>query len=522
MSGWIAETLIASTALMVVVLLVRKPVRAHVDPRLAYALWALPALRMMLPPLPGAWRWSALWAPTFSRANDLPIVAGVLNPERMPPAVLDHAVMTTLGYGVRLAFVPPVVTDDGAPLLALLSGFWLLGAFVFLAHHLIRHHLFCRQILRGARRVRPIAEGRVHMIESTATSGPLAFGIRRKYVAFPADFAERYDAEERTLALAHELGHHARGDLLANWAALVVLALHWFNPVAWRAFRAFRADQEMANDARVLAGRAPALRHAYGRAIVKSAHGGALSAACHLHTINDVKGRLKMLTTTRKTRARLVTGALCAGVLTAAGLATTASGTQVPEAPPAPTAPLQVPVPPEPPLPDAVPVLPAPPIPPAPNDTFTSVDRSVTRTTGPDGETHRHERIITRGRNGTVRRQDFEGLEAALANIPEVSSGNCPVDLDAKQMVLDGTSGGKRTITICKNRIDRVAARAAETAMRAGDIQRTAYRQGLAGLRHARANAETDAALSAEKRQKALWAIDTAIKTMQVNLDRTS
>ena len=96
------------------------------------------------------------------------------------------------------------------------------------------------------------------MIETDAATGPLAFGVLAHYVAFPRDFAERYDAAERELALAHELGHHARGDLLANWAALVVLALHWFNPLAWRAFRAFRADQEMANDARVLAGRAPA------------------------------------------------------------------------------------------------------------------------------------------------------------------------------------------------------------------------------------------------------------------------
>ncbi len=111
-----------------------------------------------------------------------------------------------------------------------------------------------------------------------------------KYVAFPCDFTERYDEQERDLALAHELGHHVRGDLIANWVALVVLAIHWFNPVAWRAFRAFRADQEMACDALVLAGRAQALRHAYGRAIVKSAHGGAVSAACHLHTINEAKG----------------------------------------------------------------------------------------------------------------------------------------------------------------------------------------------------------------------------------------
>src|SRR3546814_1322350 len=75
---------------------------------------------------------------------------------------------------------------------------------------------------------------------------------------------------------------------------LLVLAVHWFNPIAWRAFRAFCADQEMANDARVLAGKSATFRHVYACAIVKAAHGGAVSAACHLHTINDLKGRLKI------------------------------------------------------------------------------------------------------------------------------------------------------------------------------------------------------------------------------------
>ena len=168
----------------------------------------------------------------------------------------------------------------------------------------------------------------MRVIETDAAHGPLAFGVWRKYVAFPRDFTESYDEQERALALAHELGHHVRGDLIANWVALIVLALHWFNPVAWRAFRAFRGDQELANDARVLAGRSRTDRHIYACAIVKAAHGGAVSAACHLHTIADLKGRLKMLTNSRVSRTRLMTGAAAVLGLVATGLVATASGTR--------------------------------------------------------------------------------------------------------------------------------------------------------------------------------------------------
>src|SRR3546814_13277366 len=87
----------------------------------------------------------------------------------------------------------------------------------------------------------------------------------------------------------------------------------------------------MANDARVLAGKSATFRHVYACAIVKAAHGGAVSAACHLHTINDLKGRLKMLSTRQTSRARLASGIAAVALVTATGLGVTASGTQAAE-----------------------------------------------------------------------------------------------------------------------------------------------------------------------------------------------
>ena len=49
-----------------------------------------------------------------------------------------------------------------------------------------------------------------------------------------------------------------------------MLALNWFNPIAWLAFRAFRADQELACDAAVTAARSDESRRDYAEALVKS------------------------------------------------------------------------------------------------------------------------------------------------------------------------------------------------------------------------------------------------------------
>ena len=53
MTGWLAQTLFSSTLLMLLVLALRRPVARLFGARMAYALWALPLLRMLMPPLPG-------------------------------------------------------------------------------------------------------------------------------------------------------------------------------------------------------------------------------------------------------------------------------------------------------------------------------------------------------------------------------------------------------------------------------------------------------------------------------------
>ena len=510
--GWAVDALIASALLMAAVLLVRGPVRCAFGPQLAYALWALPALRLVLPPLPSGW-WQAAAAP-ITQAGET--VATVL--------VLDVA-------------APVAATPAGLPLGLIVALAWGLGAGGFVVWHLIRHARFCNAVVRTGEPLE-YREG-VTVLASPAAPGPLAFGIWRRYVAFPRDFAERYDADERALALAHELGHHARRDLLANWAALIVLALHWFNPLAWRAFHAFRADQELANDARVLAGCAPADRHAYGRAIVKAAHGGAVSAACHLHTISDLKGRLRMLTTSRTSRRRLAAGSAAVTLLVAGGLGLTASSTaaerisQTLEAPLPPLPPVAVAAT-APEIATAVQVPPAPPAPPAvkprkrmvvvtkdgKTETFAGADADKyiadhgipippvppvppQGVRGP-GDSH----IFVRRLNGE---RDKDGKRTwVMPDVPEITSIRCPGDDAARPIVENSNKDGKHRIVICTNRIDAMARNAERQALNGVRLERHAMMSARAGLAMARSAIERDRNLTDEQRRDALAGIAQA------------
>ena len=493
LSGWAVEALIASTILMVAVLLVRTPVRRLFGPQVAYALWALPALRLVLPPMPQGWREIAT---PISRAGE-----------------------TIAVYVIEPAGTAAVASVPQYPSLGLVAGaFWGAGAAVFLVWHFVQHSRFCARMLGTAERLDD--QQGVRVIASPAAPGPLAFGVVRRYVAFPRDFDDRYDADERALALAHEIGHHQRGDLIANWVALVVLALHWFNPVAWHAFRRFRADQELANDARVLAGRSAVDRHIYACAIVKAAHGGAVSAACHLHTITDLKGRLRMLTTSRTSRRRLAAGTVSVGLLVTAGLGFTASGTSAAEAigarihadipaippmPPRAAVPAVTPVPPMPPqasVPALDPVPPVPPVAPVP---------PAKPATGASGaRTH-----VMQIRNGN---------RVTIAGAPEVNERVCTDgrDGDARQFVINRQDGDKRIMIICSNRIEKAAAEGAEIAANSKDIERSALRSAISGLRSARAGIAGNMSMSAEVRAQALAGIDEGIAEVESDIAKAN
>lgn len=528
MIAWGLETLVATTILMLVVLALRQPARRAFGPGMAYMLWALPVLRFLLPPLPESLRAQAV-TPLADAGEAVSVY--LIEPLTQPMA---HAAT----FGPAAAVSPPALDWIGT-LIPALFAIWAAGVLGFLGYHLVSHSRFCARLRRSARRVTTVAGGRVHVIETDGASGPLAFGIWRKYVAFPRDFHERYDAQERDLALAHELGHHVRYDLIANWVALVVLAIHWFNPVAWRAFRAFRADQEMACDALVLAGRAPALRHAYGRAIVKSAHGGAVSAACHLHTINDIKGRLRMLTVTRRvSRTRLATGLAGLGALMLVGLGLTASGSQaaeclrthvedtigvdladldvlppVPPAQAAPAAPAARAVPPAPAAP-ALPAAPAeppaivsapepePPAPPPPPAAVVQGDY-----------VHERPRVVVR-QPDVPAMPDLADLHRQLAEIPDVRSGNCRVDGKREDLVIHGHDGTRQTVLICTDRIEAQTANAIAIAERSKAAGFAAARRSL---EQARASIIGNRALSEEAKADALQDIAEAIRDLDDN-----
>lgn len=241
-----------------------------------------------------------------------------------------------------------------------------------------------------------------------------------------------------------------------------------------------------------------------------------------------------MLTTTKISPVRLVTGAGALSLLIVAGLGLTASGTaavakvrkSVETATGVDIARLDQASVPPPPVAEAAAPTPAdvsePPVPPAPpRATTTTTITDTTTTIAEDGKDHRKVvRVIRRDKDGKVTLENLSGMEnmSGIETIPEVRSARCSSEGDPRQMVLHREKDGKKLIVICSNRIEKVAAEGAAIAANSKDIERKAYAGALAGLRAAREKMLRSPEMGAEARAQALAGIDTAIAEIQADI----
>lgn len=146
---------------------------------------------------------------------------------------------------------------------ALLVATWLIGAALF-ALPLLLSVLSLRRLRRTAQPLAPsLAEelrqlaqtclGRrlVTGLQSELRRMPMTWGIWRPIILLPAEAVD-WSPERRRLVLLHELAHIKRHDCLLQIAGQLTRALHWFNPLAWRALHQLRLEQEKACDDAVL------------------------------------------------------------------------------------------------------------------------------------------------------------------------------------------------------------------------------------------------------------------------------
>lgn len=557
MTGMLLHTLVWTGVLIAAVLLLRRPVTRAFGPEAAYALWALPLARLVLPPvtLPA---WMAPRPAEPALAVPIPPVETPATPDEMivwqaaaEPAALPA--FTPAEPAAPAGFDLFAVVADW-PIVEAVLLVWLAGAAVTLWLRFAAYFSLRDALLANAREVgrAPARLGKVRLVETPATTAPLAMGVLDPVIALPPGFMALHDREARDLALAHELAHHRGFDLLVNIIVQPLFALHWFNPLGRYGWLALRRDQEAACDARVMARRSPQERAAYAALIARfaaapgAAHNAALTApmACPVLGETSIIHRLRSLAMSDLSpRRRLAGRALLGAGLLALPLTASisyAASEGVPEVPDVPEvpAPAALPAPPAPPAPPAGPDAPEAPLPPeAPQppeapagEGRTDVTEQVWRNA--DG-TEKRVRIVLRSPDDQVmlermlegsRAMDRADREAMMASIREGLAEAERVRADLPKIIAESmasadaanAAAGGMPRVIVKQECKPGSQEVSETTIRDGTqiisiCQKRVLVSARRGLEEARAEIARDKDIPEATRKEILRTLDSQI-----------
>lgn len=110
---------------------------------------------------------------------------------------------------------------------------------------------------------------------SEKVTSPAVYGIIRPKIILPLSYKDR-DIE---LIIQHEKTHIRGLDNLWRMIAFMVVAVHWFNPLAWMFLRALLADLELSCDERVLVKLGSDCSKEYATALLESRQGPTVFAS---------------------------------------------------------------------------------------------------------------------------------------------------------------------------------------------------------------------------------------------------
>ena len=251
------------------VMAVRLVLRKKASRRALCMLWALVALRMLLPVS------LTVESPVSLQAEEAPVSrayhamqeARTSVPEEAAPAPAESS-------GAAAMVVPAEPAAEPVTLRTFarwLPWIWVIGMGCMAAYMLLSF-IWMRLTLRRAEHIRD------NVYRCTQWSTPFVLGIIAPCIYVPESVSE----EDLPQVLAHERCHIRRWDHVVKPFAFLLLAVNWFNPVLWAAYVLLGRDMENACDEMALKNADAAQRAAYSRALVSCAAQPKMAAVCPL------------------------------------------------------------------------------------------------------------------------------------------------------------------------------------------------------------------------------------------------
>jgi TonB family protein len=236
MTNWLIEQQIVISFLLLTLITLEAKAMKNLGAEVIYALWLLVPLLLI--------------------ANNLPQDVITVDDQSIYRYIVEIGAATnTVNIGLNWALI------------------WLSGCLAILSLAAIAQWKIYRIAHFGSRKVNlGIAlPNTLTVVKNNQLSSPVLSGIFKPTLLIPEGFHSQFSVRQQQLMINHELVHFHRGDNLYNLFALLFVAVFWFNPLSWLAYRAFRRSQELACDAAVLKQSTTEDQISYSKALVQCA-----------------------------------------------------------------------------------------------------------------------------------------------------------------------------------------------------------------------------------------------------------
>ncbi|MCM1381928.1 MAG: M56 family metallopeptidase, partial [Muribaculaceae bacterium] len=208
--------------------------------RVFRALWAVAALRMLVP----------LSLPVVKVDTPFPAVSDgtAFSGDMSVRTYINGEFTQTTGE------ITAYAVTEGSAGFTVLKEIWLAAALVIFAAFVLVHikfRLSVRDAIPAEIPFEPGTKRAVRVKVSDRIASPLTYGVFRPVILLPKNI---FDCGEKAVryVLAHELTHIKRFDVLLKLLAALAASLHWFNPFAWAMLAFANRDIELSCDEEVI------------------------------------------------------------------------------------------------------------------------------------------------------------------------------------------------------------------------------------------------------------------------------
>ena len=250
----VLEMSVTGAIIIAAVMLIRLCMK-RLPRRYAYFLWIIPAIRLICPLTVSSEASLFNLFPTQSVQVEYEEQVVTEQTVELPETVIPQETtpIVTVHYPEQPAqpSQPQDIDNEKQPTeeaiqrkvsaISVVSVVWLAGAAVMLVY-------VASSYIRTYRRIRSAALLQNNIFISHSIDTPFVFGLIKPKIYIP----DGISGTDLQYILAHENAHIKRLDHAAKLLAMVILSVHWFNPLVWLGFKLMTDDMELSCDEKAL------------------------------------------------------------------------------------------------------------------------------------------------------------------------------------------------------------------------------------------------------------------------------